>query len=278
MLSRKELRRLLVDVGESDSASRSDAAPWLIVAAHPDDETIGASWLLRRIQNVVVLHLTDGAPRDPALRSPRAPSDREGYALLRHEEARHALALAGIPDTRIRRLDRVDQEASQDLASLTQAVLRVIEQVEPAVVVAQPYEGGHPDHDAAAFAVQVALRRLQRTREVSPILLEMTSYHRYRGAFRSGAFLPAPVLATERVLSAEERALKAEMLACFASQTEVLAGFSLERERYRAAPAYDFRAPPVDEPLHYEVLGWPMRGASWRAQAELALVRLEQTG
>ncbi|MDF2780993.1 MAG: LmbE family protein, partial [Geminicoccaceae bacterium] len=36
----------------------------LIVAAHPDDEVIGASTLLMRIPELRLLHVTDGAPRD----------------------------------------------------------------------------------------------------------------------------------------------------------------------------------------------------------------------
>src|SRR5262245_42709457 len=35
-----------------------------VLAAHPDDETIGASRLLRRLSQPLVIYLTDGAPRD----------------------------------------------------------------------------------------------------------------------------------------------------------------------------------------------------------------------
>jgi LmbE family N-acetylglucosaminyl deacetylase len=140
-------------------------------------------------------------------------------------------------------------------------------------VVSHPYEGGHPDHDACAFAARAAITRLRR-RGTAPRLMEMTSYHRWRGTLRTGAFLPGRRPAVQVELSAAERALKRRMLDCFASQAEVLRPFGVARERFRPAPRYDFSRPPAE--VHYEALGWPLAAAAWcqlavRAQAELAL-------
>src|SRR5438067_13833693 len=38
-----------------------------VLAAHPDDETIGASALLARSSSAAIIYLTDGAPRDSKL-------------------------------------------------------------------------------------------------------------------------------------------------------------------------------------------------------------------
>src|SRR5260370_19389127 len=37
----------------------------MVLVAHPDDETIGASVLLARFPDSIVIYVTDGAPRDP---------------------------------------------------------------------------------------------------------------------------------------------------------------------------------------------------------------------
>ncbi len=112
------------------------------------------------------------------------------------------------------------------------------------MAVVHPYEGGHPDHDAAAFAVHAAVRCLGCA---APALVEMTSYHRRDNALRVGEFLPYPLPVAERRVDASE---KRAMLGCFPSQAEVLAAFGVEVERFRSAPAYDFRAPPVAPPVH----------------------------
>jgi N-acetylglucosamine malate deacetylase 2 len=78
----------------------------LVVAAHPDDETIGASVVLAHPHVATVLHVTDGAPRDPRWWPPSMP-DRATYARVRALEAERALQ--HVRAARVA-LDIVDQE------------------------------------------------------------------------------------------------------------------------------------------------------------------------
>jgi N-acetylglucosamine malate deacetylase 2 len=170
----------------------------------------------------------------------------------------------------------IDQRAGDALVDLTLAVQAEIERRAPAVVVVHPYEGGHPDHDAAAFAAHAAVRRIRARRaERAPILVEMTSYHRRDGALRTGEFLPPGGGAVERWLVDAERARKTAMLRAYASQSAVLAPFGVQRECFRRPPAYDFGAPPHPGQLHYEQMGWRWSGAQWR---RLAVTALDQLG
>jgi len=58
-------------------------------------------------------------------------------------------------------------------------------------VVTHPYEGGHPDHDAAAFVT--CMRCGSRGKRETPLLaMEMTSYHGVGGKLTVGAFLGEP--------------------------------------------------------------------------------------
>ncbi|MGZ3459028.1 MAG: PIG-L deacetylase family protein [Archangium sp.] len=270
-------RRTVTDVLAPLLPPQSLRGSALFVPAHPDDEVLGASWLLRRSPGCHVVHVTDGAPRDASLRSPDAPPTREAYARLREEEALAAMRLAGIHPDHLLSLGAVGQEAAHQLVTLTGCLVALLKALRPALLVVHPYEGCHPDHDSAAFVAHAAVALMARAGRMPPALLEMTSYHRQRESLVTGEFLLAPdgrPVATVDLTEAE-CAIKRRMLACYASQARVLEAFAVGQERYRAAPRYDFTRPPHEGTLHYEAHGWRMTGARWRELARQALEELK---
>jgi LmbE family N-acetylglucosaminyl deacetylase len=245
----------------------------MVVVAHPDDETVCAAALLLRLREVLIVQLTDGAPRDEWFHRHAGVASRAAYADLRRSELRSALAVAGIGESRVISLGAVDQEAMDDLPRLTRDLLRLLWAWRPDVVLTHPYEGGHPDHDAAAFVVQSAVQMAGMGER--PIVVEMGSYHDDGGELACGVFLrPAATPETTLVLTPEERMHKRSMLQCFASQGDVLTRFGVEEERYRPSPRYDFCAPPHPGRLHYERWGWRATGETFRVRAAQALQAL----
>jgi N-acetylglucosamine malate deacetylase 2 len=247
----------------------------LLLAAHPDDETIGASTILTRLPDVTVVFLTDGAPRDPKFWSPDARGSRDDYARMRWQEAISALSLAKLPLERILCLGAVDQDAIFAFPALVAWFSALLHQLQPDVLLTHPYEGGHPDHDTAALIASLTLHNIKCDGESTsiPQLIEMTSYHAKESSCETGRFLPSdmesrPELVIE--LSPDGRARKEAMFACYPSQRLVLEGFDSREERFRLAPRYDFTRAPHPGKLWYECLDWPTTGARWRELASQA--------
>jgi LmbE family N-acetylglucosaminyl deacetylase len=241
-----------------------------LLAAHPDDETIGAGALLCRSPRVRVLHLTDGAPRDSRLWPRAFPGGRDEYAALRRRETELALAIAGIPADRIDCLGGIDQEAIEHAAQLARSLADRLRALRPPVLVIHPLEGGHPDHDAAALVARAAAALLGTA---APALVEMTSYHARGDGIAAAKFLPAPGRAVELPVRGEIRERKQGMIAAYATQSAVLKDFPIDAELFRDAPAAHFGQQPHEGQLHYERMGW-RRGDEWRSLARAALEEL----
>jgi len=119
--------------------------PIVVVAPHPDDETLGAggliSWAARHGRDVVVVVCTDGEAAFPSVDIGR----------IRRAEFDEAIAvLTGGRGARVERLCLSDGD-------LTSHATAMCDSLEPLVdehtLVVGPWPGdGHPDHDAVAAA------------------------------------------------------------------------------------------------------------------------------
>lgn len=271
--SRNRVRRLLDRLCGLDPTQNPPRTT--VIVAHPDDEAIGAGARLRALPEAVIVHVTDGAPRDPAYALRKGYPSREAYARSRQDELSAALALLGVPRERTHCLDIVDGEAADRLVEITYRIADMLDRLRPEVAVTHPYEGGHTDHDATAFAVHLACGVLRREGAPAPIILELTSYHLYGGARRLGEFLPFPEVEERTVaLEPDTQNIKQEMYDCFASQQQCLAPFPRDREKFRVAPRYLFTDPPHPGRLLYEHVSPDFNGARWRDSAKQALERL----
>jgi LmbE family N-acetylglucosaminyl deacetylase len=189
------------------------------------------------------------------------------YARKRQQELLAAMAITEVGPAQLRALGISDQEAARQLPELTISLLEVFRAILPEVILTHPYEGGHPDHDATAFAVHHACHLLRREGGEVPVTLEMTFYHLDAGISRVGCFLPNGETGTSVQLAAEEVIRKRQMLGCFATQRASLSGFPVGVERFRVAPTYDFTEPPHADGLYYEQFAWGMTGEEWRRLA-----------
>ncbi|GAB3144991.1 hypothetical protein GCM10027258_34720 [Amycolatopsis stemonae] len=211
----------------------------LVVAAHPDDETLGASGLLQRLHaagtEVTLVVATDGEAAFPAADA----AERRDLGRTRRRELRESLRAQGLSDVEPVWLGLPDSGLAAHGDALASAVRSHATGHDLCLL---PWPGDpHPDHQAAARAALAA----------APLTTQCWSYLlRLRHRLRPGD--PAIPWARARSLrlGPAERDAKAGAIAAFASQLkpgprgedpilpdEVLAHFARDTEVF-------FREPP----------------------------------
>ncbi|MCC7065471.1 MAG: PIG-L family deacetylase [Planctomycetes bacterium] len=121
--------------------------PVLVLAAHPDDEVIGAggmlAWHARRGQAITVVHATDGAKGDPSARE-------NDICAVRRREGKEALQRLGIGEPQ--HWDLPDGDLPEHLPALTERVRALFVQVQPRTLYSFWFGEAHRDHRAVAAA------------------------------------------------------------------------------------------------------------------------------
>ncbi|MFP5238061.1 MAG: PIG-L deacetylase family protein [Acidobacteriota bacterium] len=261
------------------TAPQTDTTPTphaLLIFAHQDDETVALGGRLGRYGAAYLLHVTDGAPRNEHDSRAHGFLSWQEYRSARAAELACALDLAGIGAMSHSCLEIADQEASLHLAEITRRIVSHIDSLHPEVILTHPYEGGHPDHDACAFAVHHAVAMRAAAEHAALPIIECGFYHAGDVGIETGRFLAGPGSSFEAAydLTPEEQAHKRALLRCFVTQTDTLSYFTLKQERFRIAPQYDFTKPPHPGPAFYDGFPWGMetkRFCDLAAQAEQEL-------
>lgn len=129
----------------------------VVLAAHPDDETLGAGGAIALAHAggipVQVLIATDGESSHP--QSPTHSPDR--LAAMREDEVRHALQLLA-PGCEVRHLRLPDGHLADHEQVLQEALSKWVAELDVGCVLLAPWrDDGHPDHAAAGrVAARVA--------------------------------------------------------------------------------------------------------------------------
>lgn len=237
----------------------ADAGRVAVIVAHPDDETLGCGALLSRLRKVDIIVATDGAPRDLHDAKNYGFADAASYARARRAELALALAIAGVESCA--QLGFADQGCVAALPDLVEAITAGIRRVQPDVILTHAYEGGHPDHDAVAFAVSLAASSLAHSVGV----IEMPYYRESEGGMVFQSFVPHASREVLRKLPVVERARKKKMVDAYVTQQAMLCQFALDAERFRILPAYDYHMPANNGEVFYESQPWGTTRQDWLA-------------
>ncbi|MBB5639980.1 bifunctional PIG-L family deacetylase/class I SAM-dependent methyltransferase [Cryobacterium roopkundense] len=136
----------------------------VVVAAHPDDETLGAGGLIARVAAlglpISVLVLSNGDQSVPD----SSPYSAERLAAIRRIDVMNAVA-ALAPDATLRLLELPDGALSDHVRDASAAITAEVLPEQPGTWIVAPWRAdGHPDHiaagDAAADAAKAGNARL----------------------------------------------------------------------------------------------------------------------
>jgi LmbE family N-acetylglucosaminyl deacetylase len=250
-------RALLAALADA-SRREIDASRAVLVVAHPDDETIALGGQLHRLRGLRLVMVTDGSPRNLSDAKKRGFADASGYGAARRTELRIALACGDLPETSLTEIGIPDQGAAHDLTGVADRLAPLLAGAE--IVLTHAYEGGHPDHDATAFAVHRAAARA--TGAAKPAILEFPLYRMAPdGGMAKQSFAGDPGIALP--VEGEALARKLAMRAAHATQRDMLVQFAPEREALRPAPAHRFDALPNGGALWYAQFQWGLDGPGW---------------
>ena len=178
----------------------------VVVAPHPDDETLGAggliAWLSQQNVAVKVLAVTDGENAYPG----QSTQECAELAALRRAEQTSALALLGVSEDQVVRLGLPDSGIAAHEQELAERLRALVDRDTHLIA---PWQGDfHPDHEACGRAAEQAVRATGA---------RLTSYlfwTWHRGTPATIKDLPLRQFCLEN----DVFRLKAEALACHRSQ------------------------------------------------------------
>jgi LmbE family N-acetylglucosaminyl deacetylase len=215
----------------------------LVLAPHPDDESVGTGGLLQHALEVgtqmLVVFFTDGdnnpwAQRAGELRWRIGAIERARFAVRRRKEAGRALEKLGVSPGLVRFLGFPDQGATDMLLHANEVAMRALTDVlrdfHPTVVVGPSLLDLHPDHSALGVILALALDGLASTmaprNHVRYLVHNPRLLHRHEGSL---------VLK----LTDEQRARKRAAIACHRTQLVLrsswLLSFAKMEERFYLA-------------------------------------------
>jgi LmbE family N-acetylglucosaminyl deacetylase len=216
----------------------------LILAPHPDDESLAAGGLIQRAlgagAKVRVLFATDGdnnpwPQRFLERKLQIGLRDRARWGRRRRKEALAALEMLGLPGGSARFLGLPDQGITNLLMRAEEGVLFTLwaelKEWEPTLFAMPSATDAHPDHSALFVLVHLAMMRLEQPPRILRFIIHKPRVHSERGKVTLRLTQPEIERKRAAILAHESQmALSRRRFAAYATDQEVFYTASL-RER-----------------------------------------------
>lgn len=188
--------------------------PLLVIAPHPDDETLGCAALIRHYRArgdlVRIVVVTDGSRA--ILPINLAPQE---IAAMRRKESLLAAKILGLPAEEVLFLGYPDSEAEQNEARIADDIASQVWLYNPALIAAPHAIDAHKDHRVVARAI----RALQKEGKITCSVFEYPMWFWPKGALQH--FFSAALQKTHRKVDAKNHlTVKKQAIDAHACQKE----------------------------------------------------------
>jgi LmbE family N-acetylglucosaminyl deacetylase len=239
----------------------------LILAPHPDDESLAAGGLIQRAlqagTKVRVLFATDGDnnpwPQRFLERKLRITArDRARWGRRRRKEALNALAILGLQKDSVRFLGLPDQGITNLLMRAEEGILFTLwaelKEWEPTLFAMPSATDAHPDHSALFVLMHLAMMRLESPPRMLRFIIHAPRRHTERGKLTVRLTRPEVERKRAAILAHESQ---------MALSRKRFAGYARDCESFYIAPLQE------QTELHHPVAGITFEKGALKIQLRL---------
>ena len=215
----------------------------LFIATHPDDELVGAAFIIKRVllkKNLIIFFPTNGvlSKEEMWFWDKRKYEEKKN---LRNEEMKKSLRYLGVK--KFFKQDIPTRKLKENIKKTFKKINILIKNYKIDTIFCPAYEGGHQDHDISNFICS-------RLRNNSKIY-EYAEYNFSKGKINCNEFIKSTKNEVTIKLSEKEKSEKIRLLEIYNSEKGNLDYLKLDKECYRKLYDYDYSKSPHPGTLFY---------------------------
>ena len=226
----------------------------LLIAAHPDDELVGAAFIIKKIllkKNLIIFFPTNGvlSKEEMWFWDKRKYQEKKK---IRNKEMKESLQYLGVK--KFFRQNIPTRKLKENIGKTFNKINLLIKNWKIDTVFCPAYEGGHQDHDVSNFICS----RLRNNYKV----FEYAEYNFSKGKINCNEFVKPTNDEVTIKLSEKEKREKMKLLEIYNSEKGNLDYVKLDKECYRKLYDYDYSKPPHPGKLFYRrfsIFSWHPR-------------------
>ena len=227
----------------------------LIVAPHPDDEIVGLGITIKKLlikkKKIIIFFPTNGVVCQKQMWFWKRKCYQD-IVKIRTKEMKKSLNALGIKKSYLQNIPT--RSLKEKITATHKIIKKIIKKDRIDTIFCPAYEGGHQDHDITNFICSRFKKKIQ--------VFEFAEYNFFKRKINLNKFIRSKNEENILRLNENEKLLKKELLAVYASEKNNLNFLSPDIEAYRKIENYNYSKPPHEGILFYRrfaIFSWHPR-------------------